>query len=68
MEKLACLLTSSSGLVIASGYGRLELAPYAKTWHTVVVLFRPWQRNGSGGCLPTPLLAMACLLSPWPPS
>ena len=30
MEKLACLLSSPSGLVVASGYGRLELSPYAK--------------------------------------
>jgi len=30
MEKLACLLSSPSGLVVALGYGRLEFAPYAK--------------------------------------
>jgi hypothetical protein len=39
MEKLACLLSIPSGLVITSGYGRLELAPYTKTWRTVVALF-----------------------------
>ena len=68
MEKLACLLSSPSGLVVTLRYGRLQLAPYAKVWHTVAVLFRPWRRNGSGGCLPTPLSDMACLLSSWPSS
>ena len=65
MEKLACLLSSPSGLVVTLRYGRLQLAPYAKVWHTVAVLFRPWRRNGSGGCSPTPLPCMACLLSSW---
>ena len=65
MEKLACLLSSPSGLVVASGYGCLELAPYAKGMAYEAVLFRPWRRNGSGDRSPTPLPSMACLLSSW---
>jgi hypothetical protein len=38
-EKLAFLLSNPSSIVITSGYGRPELAPYAKAWRTVAVLF-----------------------------
>jgi hypothetical protein len=67
-EKLDCLVGKPAGLVSTSGYGRRELAPYAKACCTVPALFRPWQCNGSGGCSPTPLLGMAYWLSSWPPS
>ena len=52
-------------LVLSLRHGRLVLAPYAKGRRTMEVLFRPWRRMGSGGCLPTPLPGMACLLLSW---
>jgi hypothetical protein len=47
MEKLACLLSSPSGLVVTLGYGRLELAPYAKGMaydgSTVLAMVAQWE-------------------------